>query len=81
MSNKSAAPQHLPLYDPTERRIRSFVTRAGRLSTGQVKAIETYAPQFCLPYQKEALDFGRAFGRQAPTVLEALFAELFCLSI
>lgn len=73
MSNKPAIPQHLPLYDPTERRIRSFVTRAGRLSTGQVKAIETYAPQFCLPYQKEVLDFDRAFGRQAPTVLEIGF--------
>jgi len=61
------------LYDPTERRIRSFVTRAGRLSTAQAKAIDTLGPQFCIPYQKAPADFGQAFGRQAPTILEIGF--------
>ncbi|HEX7634824.1 MAG TPA: tRNA (guanosine(46)-N7)-methyltransferase TrmB [Noviherbaspirillum sp.] len=61
------------LYDPTERRIRSFVTRAGRLSTAQAKAIETLGPQFCIPYAKETFDFDQAFGRTAPVILEIGF--------
>ncbi len=61
------------LYDPTEYRIRSFVTRAGRLSTAQAKAIESLGPQFCIPYAKTLLDFDQAFGRSAPTILEIGF--------
>lgn len=61
------------LYDPTERRIRSFVTRAGRLSTAQAKALETLGPQYCIPYQKAPFDFDVAFGRSAPTILEIGF--------
>ena len=58
------------LYDPTERRIRSFVTRAGRLSTGQARALEALGPSYLLPYQKDLLDVGAAFGRHTPTILE-----------
>lgn len=61
------------LYDPTEHRIRSFVTRAGRLSTAQARALETLGPQFCLPYQKAPLNFDAAFGRAAPVILEIGF--------
>ncbi|SNS42026.1 tRNA (guanine-N(7)-)-methyltransferase [Noviherbaspirillum humi] len=60
-------------YDPTERRIRSFVTRAGRLSDAQARAIETLGPRFCLPYAKDRLDLEAAFGRAAPTILEIGF--------
>jgi tRNA (guanine-N7-)-methyltransferase len=60
-------------YDPTERRIRSFVTRAGRLSTAQAKAIETLGPQFCIPYVKAPFNFDQAFGRAAPPILEIGF--------
>ncbi len=62
--------EHIMLYDPTDRRIRSFVTRAGRLSTGQARALETLGPTYCLPYRKDLLDVASAFGRQAPTILE-----------
>ncbi len=58
------------LYDPTERRIRSFVTRAGRLSTAQARALDTLGPRFCLPYAKQPLELAAAFGRLAPTILE-----------
>ena len=60
-------------YDPTEHRIRSFVTRAGRLSTAQARAIEKIGPRFCLPYQKTTLDVAAAFGRAAPTIFEIGF--------
>ncbi|TFV88172.1 tRNA (guanosine(46)-N7)-methyltransferase TrmB [Oxalobacteraceae bacterium OM1] len=61
------------LYDPTERRIRSFVTRAGRLSTAQAKALDTLGPRFCIPYAKAPLELAQAFGRDAPTILEIGF--------
>lgn len=61
------------LYDPAERRIRSFVTRAGRLSTAQAKAIDTLGPTYCIPYAKATFDFDTAFGRSAPTILEIGF--------
>ncbi len=60
-------------YDPTEHRIRSFVTRAGRLSPAQARAIDELGPQFCLPYQKSTLDVDQAFGRHAPVILEIGF--------
>lgn len=55
------------------RRIRSFVTRAGRTSKGQQRALDTLAPQFCLPYATESLDWQQAFGRSAPRILEIGF--------
>ncbi|MDY7576253.1 tRNA (guanosine(46)-N7)-methyltransferase TrmB [Actimicrobium sp. CCI2.3] len=60
-------------YDPTEHRIRSFVTRAGRLSTAQARAIETLGPQFCIPYEKAPLDLAQTFGRAAPVIFEIGF--------
>jgi tRNA (guanine-N7-)-methyltransferase len=60
-------------YDPTERRIRSFVTRAGRLSVAQARAIEELSPRFCVPYKKEPLDLDHCFSRAAPTILEIGF--------
>jgi tRNA (guanine-N7-)-methyltransferase len=61
------------LYDPTERRIRSFVTRAGRLSTGQARAFEEFGPRFLVPYDKQPFDAQQVFGRSAPLVLEIGF--------
>jgi tRNA (guanine-N7-)-methyltransferase len=61
------------LYDPTEHRIRSFVTRAGRLSTGQARALEAFGPQFLVEYRKEQVDFHASFGRTAPLILEIGF--------
>jgi tRNA (guanine-N7-)-methyltransferase len=69
-TDESAKPM---FYDPTEHRIRSFVTRAGRLSTAQAKAIDTLGPQFCIPYVKAPFDFHAAFGRTAPLILEIGF--------
>ncbi|MFM7760207.1 MAG: tRNA (guanosine(46)-N7)-methyltransferase TrmB [Burkholderiaceae bacterium] len=57
-------------YDPSERRIRSFVTRMGRLSDGQARALETLAPRYCIPYELSLLDLDAVFDRTAPTILE-----------
>ncbi len=58
------------LYDPTEHRIRSFVTRAGRVSTAQARALDALSPRYCLPFEKKLLEVDAAFGRPAPTILE-----------
>jgi tRNA (guanine-N7-)-methyltransferase len=60
-------------YDPTEHRIRSFVTRAGRLSTAQGRAIAELGPSFLVPYVKAPLDATATFGRTAPTIFEIGF--------
>lgn len=58
---------------PPRRSIRSFVVRAGRMGTGQIRALETLGPRFVLPYSAQPLDATAAFGRQAPLVLEIGF--------
>ncbi|TKC91726.1 tRNA (guanosine(46)-N7)-methyltransferase TrmB [Trinickia terrae] len=55
------------------RRIRSFVTRAGRVSTGQRRAMEELGPRFVIPYAPVAADWDALFGRTAPRVLEIGF--------
>ena len=55
------------------RAIRSFVRRAGRVTTGQAKAYEQWGDQFLVPYVPEALNLPATFGREAPTVLEIGF--------
>jgi tRNA (guanine-N7-)-methyltransferase len=58
---------------PPRRAIKSFVTRAGRMGTGQIKALAELGPKFVLPYQAEKLDLAATFGRTAPVVLEIGF--------
>ncbi|CAH2813574.1 MAG: tRNA (guanine(46)-N(7))-methyltransferase (EC [Candidatus Burkholderia crenata] len=55
------------------RRIRSFVTRAGRVSTGQRRALDEFGPRFVVPFTPQPLDWDAAFGRTAPRVLEIGF--------
>ncbi|MDP4299527.1 tRNA (guanosine(46)-N7)-methyltransferase TrmB [Leptothrix discophora] len=69
-------PSALP-DDPTpahpQRAIRSFVLRAGRMGTGQQKALADLGPRFVLPYRAEPLDLAQTFGRQADTIVEIGF--------
>jgi tRNA (guanine-N7-)-methyltransferase len=55
------------------RRIRSFVTRAGRVSTGQRRALDELGPRFVLPYAEQLPDWNAVFAREAPRVLEIGF--------
>jgi tRNA (guanine-N7-)-methyltransferase len=74
-TNESA--EHDEAAEPTgtlrHRRIRSFVTRAGRVSTGQRRALDQFGPRFVVPYAPQPLDWDAAFGRAAPRVLEIGF--------
>jgi tRNA (guanine-N7-)-methyltransferase len=55
------------------RRIRSFVTRTGRVSTGQRRAMDTLGPRFVIPYADATFDWNAAFNRTAPRILEIGF--------
>lgn len=57
------------------RSIRSFVRRAGRLTSSQRRAIEELWPEFGVPFGEEVLRFGALFGREAPVVLEVGFGN------
>lgn len=54
-------------------KIRSFVKREGRLTNGQIKAIEAYWPIMGLEHKNGLVDFSESFGRTAPIVLEIGF--------
>ena len=64
-------PESPPVAHP--RAIRSFVLRAGRMGSGQTRALLELGPRFVLPYQEAALDFGPVFGRDAPVIVEIGF--------
>jgi len=49
------------------------VLRAGRMGTGQARALETLGPRFVIPYAQQRFDPQAAFGRTAPLVLEIGF--------
>jgi tRNA (guanine-N7-)-methyltransferase len=55
------------------RRIRSFVTRAGRVSTGQRRAMDELGPRFVVPYTPGQPDWDAVFARRAPRILEIGF--------
>jgi len=58
---------------PTRRAIRSFVLRAGRMGTGQQRALDELGPRFVLPFSPAPLDAAAVFSRHAPLVLEIGF--------
>jgi tRNA (guanine-N7-)-methyltransferase len=54
-----------PSEDLTQRRIRSFVLRQGRLTKGQEKALTDHWPQFGIDYTPNLIDLTQVYGRQA----------------
>ncbi len=55
------------------RRIRSFVTRAGRTSPAQQRARDTLGERYVLPVTPGFLNSAAVFGRASPVVLEIGF--------
>lgn len=76
-TNQNSLPQPLSVQvveDPSERRIRSFVLRQGRLTKGQARALEEVFPKFGITYQPNLLDMTALFGReQSKKILEIGF--------
>ncbi len=53
--------------------MRSFVLRAGRSGTGQLRALAELGPRFVLPFTQRLSDWPAVFTRQAPLMLEIGF--------
>jgi tRNA (guanine-N7-)-methyltransferase len=59
--------------NPSERHIRSYVLRQGRVSQAQRRALDTLLPVFGIPFSAARHDFDATFGRLAPRILEIGF--------
>ena len=57
------------------RRVRSFVRRAGRLTTGQRRALDELWPRWGIDPPDGSLDLAAPFDRDAPAVLEIGFGD------
>ena len=57
------------------RGVRSFVLRAGRMTDGQQRALETLWPRFGLGYAPAPCDLDALFTRRAPRVVEIGFGN------
>ena len=68
-------PDTSPAQEPPthHRAIRSFVVRAGRMGTGQMRALEELGPQYVLPWADQVMDPVAVWGRSAPLVVEIGF--------
>ena len=59
------------------RTVKSYVLRAGRVTQGQAKAVETLGPQFLLPYRPALIAWPEAFGSsQAPGSTRPVVLEI-----
>ena len=77
-SNIPADPDDSPPGEPAReaaphRPIKSFVLRAGRMGSGQVRAMNEWGPIYTVPYTAGLLNAPRTFGRTAPLVFEIGF--------
>ncbi|MFN5096426.1 MAG: tRNA (guanosine(46)-N7)-methyltransferase TrmB, partial [Limnohabitans sp.] len=50
---------------PFMRQIKTYVLRAGRMGSGQMRAFEQFGSKFLIPYSPARLDVHAAFGRSA----------------
>ena len=57
------------------RGVRSFVLRAGRMTDGQQRAMQTLWPRFGLEYTPAPCDLDALFARQAPRTIEIGFGN------
>ncbi|MEX8498646.1 tRNA (guanosine(46)-N7)-methyltransferase TrmB [Leptothrix ochracea] len=58
---------------PPMRQIRSYVLRAGRMGSGQQRALEELGPRFVVPFEAAPANWDALLGRSAPRVLEIGF--------
>jgi tRNA (guanine-N7-)-methyltransferase len=59
----------------SQRRVRSYVRRAGRITTAQARALEELWPKFGIDFSPERIDLDQVFGRSARRLLEIGFGN------
>jgi tRNA (guanine-N7-)-methyltransferase len=73
MSIDNAADDNSAEKQQSQRRIRSFVLRQGRMTAAQQSGLELHWPQKGLLRENGLLNIEQIFGRSAPTILEIGF--------
>jgi tRNA (guanine-N7-)-methyltransferase len=73
LSLSSETPTPAETSPPPARAIRSFVVRAGRMGSGQVRALAELGPRYVLPYRATLPDWAAVFERDAPLIVEIGF--------
>lgn len=63
------------MNETTHRPIRSFVMRAGRMTSGQSRALEELWPTYGVDFSPAPLSLDELFGRRAPRTLEIGFGN------
>ncbi len=61
-------------FEPTDRQIRSFVLRKGKMTVGQKKAVEELLPMFAFD-PSSSIDFNALFGNNNPVWLDIGFGN------
>lgn len=61
------------MHPPSQRSVRSFVLRQGRMTPAQRCAFELLLPRYGIAFEQSPIDFPNVFGRAAPVVLEIGF--------
>jgi len=74
-AHRASAPRHSMAESEHRRSIRSFVTRAGRITPAQERALAQLLPRYGVGFAPELLDMHALFGRAAPRTLEIGFGN------
>ena len=61
--------------EPERRHVRSYVRRAGRITSAQARALKELWPKYGVDYSSQAVDLNVLFGRTAPRLLEIGFGN------
>ncbi|MBX5462800.1 MAG: tRNA (guanosine(46)-N7)-methyltransferase TrmB [Steroidobacteraceae bacterium] len=64
-----------PAESEHPRSIRSFVTRSGRITEAQQRALSELWPKYGIEFTRQPLDLDAVFGRRAPRVVEIGFGN------
>jgi tRNA (guanine-N7-)-methyltransferase len=65
----------MSVNDDRPRSIRSFVTRAGRITPAQQRALDVLWPKYCVEFAPQPLDAAALFGRHAACTIEIGFGN------
>jgi tRNA (guanine-N7-)-methyltransferase len=69
------SPMDKPTVTTYSRTVRSFVTRAGRLTVAQERALVELWPKFGIAFEARPQDLDALFGRRAPRIMEIGFGN------
>lgn len=75
MSSQVSAAETESEETGAKRRVRSYVLRAGRLTEGQKRALQTLWPVYGLAEGDEVIEFSNLFGNSHPVILEIGFGN------